>query len=73
MKLSYYITISVAIILPISRKAALFFKGSLCNSHWRVGCRIKADYLHLAYAGSVPVCVCVFLKDPSPYLNEFLR
>ena len=46
MKLLYYFTNSTVIILAISLKAALFFKGSLCNSHWKFGYRIKANYSH---------------------------
>ena len=47
MKISYYFAISIATILQISQKATLFFKGSLCNSHWRIGRRIKANYPHV--------------------------
>ena len=36
MKLSYYFSISIAINFLISQKAALFSKGSLYNSHWRI-------------------------------------
>ena len=50
----------------------MIFKNFSILTVMLLGCRIKANYLHVGSgpAGGVP-SMGVFLRDPSPYLSEF--